>query len=112
MRDSFDCISTPEFIAVNVGTCTSISKIKVNEPGFNVYPNPVKDKLYIHTNNTTVATVEIIDAMGKVVVKESKNFNPDNQAQSLAVTLLPAGIYFVRISPENENATVLRMIKQ
>ena len=55
-----------------------------------VYPNPVKDKLFISGNETPI-TVAIYNVLGKEVlsIKNTNNIN---------VAALPSGVYIIRIS--------------
>ena len=55
-----------------------------------VYPNPVKDKLFISGNETPI-TVAIYNVLGKEVlsIKNTNNIN---------VQALPSGVYMIRIS--------------
>ena len=55
-----------------------------------VYPNPVKDKLFISGNKTPIA-VSIYNVLGKEVlsIKNTNNIN---------VQALPSGVYMIRIS--------------
>ena len=55
-----------------------------------VYPNPVKDKLFISGNETPI-TVAIYNVLGKEVLS-IKNTNKIN------VQALPSGVYVIRIS--------------
>lgn len=66
---------------------------------FIIYPNPVKDKLYIKYNNNNNQDVKlnIIDLMGKKVVK-SYNFYPlHTDVYFIDISTLTSGIYFVEI---------------
>ena len=57
---------------------------------FSIYPNPVKDKLFISGNETPIA-VSIYNVLGKEVlsIKNTNNIN---------VQALPSGVYMIRIS--------------
>ncbi|WP_445758139.1 T9SS type A sorting domain-containing protein [Polaribacter sp.] len=55
-----------------------------------VYPNPVKDKLFISGNKTPIS-ISIFNVLGKEVIS-IKNTNNIN------VQALPSGVYMIRIS--------------
>ena len=73
---------------------------------FNIYPNPVSDKLYIETLTLT-QTVEIYDVYGRLQVTETPS-HQDNL--SIDVTSLNSGVYFVKIVT-SEGEAVKRFIK-
>ena len=61
-----------------------------------VYPNPVKDKLFISGNKTPIS-ISIFNVLGKEVIS-IKNTNNIN------VQALPSGVYTIRISDGVEQA--------
>jgi uncharacterized repeat protein (TIGR02543 family) len=56
-----------------------------------IYPNPVKDELLIESADLTITKVEILDLSGKTVYR----FN--NVKNKINVSLLPKGVYFVKL---------------
>jgi hypothetical protein len=71
-----------------------------------IYPNPTNGELTITTSEYPIFDIRIYDVMGrevqslkfKVQRSEFLNFKPE----TLNISYLPAGIYFVRIQTENE----------
>lgn len=61
-----------------------------------VYPNPVKDVLHLELTNHTVAKLTISDASGKTII-EITEVQP---AETINLSGLSSGIYFVRIETE------------
>jgi hypothetical protein len=63
-----------------------------------IYPQPVKDKLYIEMPETS-QSIELIlmDAMGRIVFKEK-----GRNMQSISVSKLPAGLYQLKIFQGNQ----------
>ena len=73
---------------------------------FNIYPNPVNDKLYIETlTQTQTLTVEIYDIYGR-----QQSMVNGQQSTVIDVTSLNSGVYFVKIIT-SEGETVKRFIK-
>ena len=63
---------------------------------FNVYPNPVNDKLYIEAE-TEIEEVVVYDVYGRHQVTET----PSHQGNlSVDVTDLNSGVYFVKVVTE------------
>ena len=70
-----------------------------------VYPNPTSDILYMDVENTTINNVSLFDINGKkleTIIMDSNN--------SVDISLLPKGIYFINISTDVGN-TVRKIIK-
>ena len=80
--------------------------IEENAAAFNIYPNPVSDKLYIETlTQTQILTVEIYDVYGR-----QQSMVNGQQSMVIDVTSLNSGIYFVKVVT-SEGETVKRIIK-
>ena len=71
---------------------------------FNIYPNPVSDKLYIETLTQTL-TVEIYDVYGR-----QQSMVNGQQSMVIDVTDLNSGVYFIKVVTENGKA-VKRILK-
>ena len=79
------------------------------EASFNIYPNPVNDKLYIETQTQIqTLTVEIYDVYGRRQVTETPSHQGD---LSVDVSCLNSGVYFVKVVT-SEGETVKRFIKE
>lgn len=98
--------SDVEYITVSL--CTSITELEGSS--ISVYPNPAKDKLVIQLDEsyTDVTTIELYDAIGKLVIEEKVNTSVTN----LNVSKLAKGIYSVRITSANHKAATIRIIKE
>ena len=95
-------ITQVEFITSMEGT------IELVENGFNIYPNPVNDKLYIETQTLTqTLTIEIYDIYGRRQQLSAVSCQPS----VIDLSNLKSGIYFVKINTEEGNI-VKRIIKQ
>ena len=74
---------------------------------FNIYPNPVNDKLYIETlTQTQTLTVEIYDVYGR-----QQSMVNGQQSMVIDVTNLNSGVYFVKVITEN-GEVVKRFVKK
>ena len=78
------------------------------ENDFNIYPNPVNDRLYIATE-TEVEEVVVYDVYGRI--QNLSNSATQQLGNSLDVANLNGGIYFVKIKTEN-GEVVKRFIKK
>ena len=77
---------------------------------FNIYPNPVNDKIYIETlTQTQTLTVEIYDIYGRN--QNLSNLATQQLSNSIDVTNLNSGVYFVKVVTEN-GESVKRFIKK
>jgi hypothetical protein len=73
----------------------------------NIYPNPVSDKLYIKTE-AEIEEVVVYDVYGRV--QNLRNSETQKLRNSIDVTDLNSGVYFVKVRTENGNI-VKRIIK-
>jgi|JI7StandDraft_1071085.scaffolds.fasta_scaffold20224_2 hypothetical protein len=97
--DSNEVVST-----LTVNALTSLIQNDVVMP-LMVYPNPVKDFLYLHTEGAHfVATIYQPD--GKMVKKFSSL-----GSEKIQVTDLPPGLYYLQIMDE-EKSTVIKFLKE
>ena len=91
--------------------CTVIVKadaIEEMNASFNIYPNPVNDKLYIEAE-TEIEEVVIYDIYGRV--QNLKNSETQKLRNSIDVTELNSGVYFVKVVTEKGEA-VQRFVKK
>ena len=80
-------------------------------PSINIYPNPVNDRLYIETNET-VEEVTIYNVIGNVVCKMLNGHQTmDNGKQSINVSDLNDGVYFVKVKLD-KGEVLKKFVKQ
>ena len=79
-------------------------------PGLNVFPNPVRNTLFINYEGaTSEVEIEIIDRTGKVAKKlTGDNLSMSDNNIEISLEGIQTGGYFLKIS--NENAVVYRKI--
>jgi hypothetical protein len=64
-----------------------------------VYPNPVKNKLFIVSKSVNISKIEIYSILGSLVKKETNNFN------SIQVEDLSKGLYLIKIYSDKTSIT-------
>lgn len=93
---------------LSVSAPTDVTHIVTSE--FDIYPNPVRDKLVIHTSEQlgpSPITVCIIDIIGNVVFRS----NIDKQNTELDLSGINAGNYFIMLQNKNGGIQVKRLLK-
>jgi hypothetical protein len=80
-------------------TPNSIETIINDELQIMVYPNPVKDELRIESGEVKIINIKIIDLTGKTYV------NCQLLTNSIDVSFLSSGIYFVKLETEKGSVT-------
>ena len=95
-------ITKVEFVTTTEGN------IELVEDNFNIYPNPVNDRLYIETQTLT-QTIEIYDVYGRI--QQLSNSATQQLSNSINVANLNSGIYFVKVVTEN-GEVVKRFVKK
>jgi hypothetical protein len=99
-----DCSVTSECVIVNNVNINSLG----NNTTFNIYPNPIENKLNLEINNlenNTIATIFSID--GKAIV--SKNII--NNITEINVEQLPKGMYVLQLK-NNSYVSSIKIIKE
>ena len=92
---------------INVSICTSVKELSINP--FAIYPNPTTGNLIIDLNDNTVETIDVIiyDAIGKIVMEETKIANHT----SISLQQFANGMYNVKLNSKN-SFSIIRIIKE
>jgi Secretion system C-terminal sorting domain len=93
------------FNSCNNCTTTSVTNASRNEIRF--YPNPVTSVLYLNT--IINGSFAVYDVSGRII---KSNNSASGVFQKIDLSLLPPGIYFIRIAEKNKTASTLSFIKQ
>lgn len=100
----FEIESFPGFISSFRNILLNTTQTNLN--GLKIFPSPVAETLSIlNPENSTITSVEILDAQGKQVLVF------DSFIQNMNVGALPSGIYFVKIK-SNSFLTIEKIIKR
>jgi len=76
-----------------------------SEENFNIYPNPVAEKLFISSENNLIKEIKIYSILGTLVLKQEKN------SELIDVSSLTNGVYFIEIYSPN-GKSVKKFIKK
>jgi hypothetical protein len=79
--------------------------LPVNSSAFNIYPNPASGKITVELNSETTGIngeVSIIGITGKELFRQQVT----GPKAEINVSALPAGVYFIRLIPDDQNAAV------
>ncbi|MDR0866321.1 MAG: T9SS type A sorting domain-containing protein [Candidatus Symbiothrix sp.] len=70
-----------------------VSEIEtVNVSSFNLYPNPVRDELFV-TSDTGIESVTVLGLQGNVLLRS----NAQSSSTTLSLGFLPKGIYLIQV---------------
>ncbi|WP_282630580.1 M36 family metallopeptidase [Empedobacter sedimenti] len=83
-------------------TCARLGTAEQEKSKLAIYPNPVKDLVYINAEDT-VEKYEIIDVTGRVL--ESGTPRKDNKVSSISTERLSAGLYILKLHTTKEVVT-------
>lgn len=103
------CGTATATVVQNVSPCTGIEEI-AGAGEISIYPNPANDDVSIAVPasvSSANATVEVTDALGKLVMKE--NINTD--VTRLRITTLEDGVYFFKVIANNQTVKVGKVVK-
>jgi hypothetical protein len=107
------CTSTAVFTQ-SVHVCTGLTSFNEMEYGFDLFPNPATDKLNIRSLNSgqKEITVIITDLLGKRLAAQKLSFADQFDIQTLNMTELSKGVYFITLKGESGHSTVTRIVKE
>jgi len=105
VMDDNDNVLASIVVQFNVEDVTNLETLQKEFEKTNVYPNPAKDIIIINTTNKANVDVMITDALGKEVYRKA-NFT----SNSVNVSNLNNGVYFVRVHNKDLNLTEIRKL--
>ncbi|GEM_PF-2168081 len=83
-----------------IAACDLLSINDLDKKSVKVYPNPVKDFLYI-SNDSNIQKISLIDVSGKVIFSKELNANKTE----INITHLKSGIYILKTITNNREST-------
>ncbi len=102
-----NCGATPAYDPCAIGG--GINTNSQNQPGFNLYPNPVSGILTI-SQLENGGTIEIINMIGEKVAGGVHIIN--NSQMAIDVSRLTNGMYFIKVITQNGVSSTKKFVKQ
>jgi hypothetical protein len=101
--ENVNLINNIIYTPVDTSLALSVKPNALNTNSLNLYPNPTKDQLLVSVNGSSnqVASFEIINIDGKVVLRDETRYNGAAQAKRVDVSQLSKGVYMVRMTTES-----------
>lgn len=109
---------TMNYPAFTTDIATCMNFINSNSPNavrevlnlkLKVFPNPADDKVFIETETNGLLNTEISDVSGRILKRE--NFYGAD-VKKIDISDFSAGVYFLRITDEEKNAGVVKVIRE
>ncbi|MEH6536450.1 MAG: FG-GAP-like repeat-containing protein [Psychroserpens sp.] len=104
-EDIFFDVSANQLLEITEGDSLSIDENQLNTT--HLFPNPVKDILFLQSNES-LQSVTVFDVLGKKV----KSFKPKLNSYNFDVSSLTNGVYFVNILSSTNKRQTFKMIKE
>ncbi len=107
-----NCTNT-SMLTLSVSACTGIDQV-ITTGVYSIFPNPTTGKLTIQAGVTknTVINAEVMDAAGKLVLKQGLNFSLSENNQSINISNLANGLYFIKLTNSDNKTETIRIIKE
>jgi Zn-dependent metalloprotease len=104
------CYSTESVITTSVTPCTTTGIANnTQSSSVYIYPNPAHNNITVSLAENT-NTLSVVDILGQVIVAEQKA-NGNEQTKTIDVTNLADGIYFIKVTSDDNQTKVIRFIK-
>ncbi|MDF2437137.1 MAG: hypothetical protein K0Q95_1513 [Bacteroidota bacterium] len=99
VTDANGCTATA---TANVQSSVSVSENE--EDNLNIYPNPADNNLFVKANFSSSTNISIVNILGEEVIAVSSN-TKGSFSQTIDISTLSAGVYYLRIKNENKIAS-------
>jgi hypothetical protein len=110
--NNMTCMNYMSF-TVNISPCTVIGKIEAGSNVYELFPNPVSDKLNVKTNTTINSNdqLEFTDVSGRIISRSKCAFNTE-YIHNIDVSEFSPGIYFARIISGEQISKPVKIVKE
>jgi PKD repeat protein len=98
--------STTPFTA-NIQVQSTVGIADHTQGEISVFPNPVADLVYLKSNQQNIKEVKILSVLGAEVASTLNRTN-----NSVSVSHLPSGVYFLHITTDKNQTQITRLVKQ
>lgn len=93
--------------SIDVSICKTASIEEVAPAlSISVAPNPANSYFKVKTNNVVGATVQVVDVLGNVVLKETVM----GSSKTISTENFRNGVYFVRVTSDNQRTIIRKVI--
>ncbi|MDP3567321.1 T9SS type A sorting domain-containing protein [Sediminibacterium sp.] len=101
-------------VMVTVSLCTGIAQLNGNAIKYSVYPNPAKDEVTLNINSFKLIEIgiELIDASGKLIVKQVVKFDKTRSDQKINISSVSSGVYFIKLISNEGDTQTIKLIKE
>ncbi|MGB1307975.1 MAG: T9SS type A sorting domain-containing protein [Oceanihabitans sp.] len=90
----------------NVDCALSLNDVATTAISY--YPNPVKETLYITSQKESIHSIQVYNLLGKKVITTKET----SRQQTINMTGLQAGVYFVKVYTDRRIANTIKIIKE
>ena len=90
-----------------MGTSTDLER---NSEELKVYPNQAKDGFTASMLNDTIKSIQIVSISGQTVF--TKQLAQGKMEETIDVSTLASGMYFVKVTGENQKQYTAKLLKE
>ncbi|MFL9834380.1 T9SS type A sorting domain-containing protein [Chryseobacterium terrae] len=102
-----DNVTNGNFVYVKINSLDTLGVQSVTiDDSFSVYPNPVKDNLYVKSTKE-ITELNVINFAGQKVLSQKNNL----KKPQLNTSSLPKGVYILQMIDKERNSTTTKFIK-
>ena len=103
------CCQQEALIGIQPAQASGIRQLAGISNQVTVYPNPAHNSITVKVNENS-NTLSVTDIMGQTVVAEQK-INDGQQTQSIDISNLANGVYFIKVIYKDNQASISKFIK-
>ena len=86
----------------DLANASILNTTELEMPLINVYPNPVEDRLHINHRESKVEAIQMFNILGAI---ENVQIERSENESSINMSMLPAGIYFLKLKVDGKVIT-------
>lgn len=105
------CTNTLSTIIIMLMSCTGLEEAEANEKNFRLFPNPVKEKVFIQSKKSISSKIEVLDVLSKVIFSESVVLN-ETETKEIDLSNLPCGLYYLRVQALDGSSQIIKLLKE
>lgn len=100
LTSAIGCDSIIQLDLTMKSSCQSVSIEETFLENINIYPNPARDYLFIHSRDLSISSIQVVNMTGQIMQEQYFSSGTQRNSHELNLNELVSGIYWVLIQTE------------